>query len=286
MLQKSKHIFWSSRPVSWINTAFPFIASYWIITGKVSPTLIIGGLYFLIPYNLLMYGINDVFDYESDKLNPRKTGVQGIVLEKNLHTSVLWVAILTNVPFLVYLLIAGGTSANIVLAYVLFMVIAYSAPKLRFKERPLLDSFTSASHFAGPLLYGSVLGGWSADYLTFVISFMLWGMASHAFGAVQDVVPDRKAHIHSVATYIGAQRTVRISVSLYLLASLLLAYSGGSSLIVGIFGLLYAVNCLPYWSLTDKQSSEATDGWKRFMKLNYITGFVITILLLQLHVLS
>ena len=31
---------------------------------------------------------------------------------------------------------------------VLFLVVAYSAPRLRFKERPVLDSFTSAMHFA------------------------------------------------------------------------------------------------------------------------------------------
>jgi 4-hydroxybenzoate polyprenyltransferase len=30
------------------------------------------GLYFLIPANIRIYGINDIYDYETDKLNPKK----------------------------------------------------------------------------------------------------------------------------------------------------------------------------------------------------------------------
>ena len=60
-----------SRPLSWINTAFPFAAAYLLTAREIDLTLIVGTLYFLIPYNLAMYGINDVFDYESDLRNPR-----------------------------------------------------------------------------------------------------------------------------------------------------------------------------------------------------------------------
>ncbi|NTV39705.1 MAG: prenyltransferase, partial [Demequinaceae bacterium] len=56
----------SSRPVSWINTAYPFAAGYLMVERHVDALLIVGTLFFLIPYNLLMYGVNDVFDYESD----------------------------------------------------------------------------------------------------------------------------------------------------------------------------------------------------------------------------
>ena len=65
----------SSRPLSWINTAFPFALAYYVITERVDTALAVGFFFFLIPYNLLMYGINDVFDYESDMRNPRKGGV-------------------------------------------------------------------------------------------------------------------------------------------------------------------------------------------------------------------
>ena len=67
----------ASRPVSWINTAFPFAAAYLLTTREIDLVLVVGTIYFLVPYNLAMYGINDVFDYESDLANPRKGGVEG-----------------------------------------------------------------------------------------------------------------------------------------------------------------------------------------------------------------
>ena len=85
----------SSRPISWINTAFPFAATYVFFTDRIDLTLVIGTLFFLIPYNLLMYGINDVFDYESDLHNPRKGGIEGAVLDKSLHKLTIWVSSLS-----------------------------------------------------------------------------------------------------------------------------------------------------------------------------------------------
>ncbi|HSD02671.1 MAG TPA: hypothetical protein VLB81_09890, partial [Gaiellales bacterium] len=79
-----RQLFTSSRPVSWINTAYPFAAAYLLTTRTIDPTWVIGTLFFLIPYNLAMYGINDVVDYESDLRNPRKGGAHGAVLDRRL----------------------------------------------------------------------------------------------------------------------------------------------------------------------------------------------------------
>jgi 4-hydroxybenzoate polyprenyltransferase len=140
-----KALFVSSRPLSWVNTAFPFAATYFMATREVDAVLIIGTIYFLIPYNLAMYGINDVFDYESDLRNPRKGGVEGALLDPRMHRPTIIAAILTNVPFLVYLGFVGSPLSWLVLAVSIFAVIAYSAKGLRFKERPFLDSLTSST---------------------------------------------------------------------------------------------------------------------------------------------
>ena len=68
----ARHLVLASRPLSWINTAFPFASAYVVTTGRIDAALVIGTVFFLIPYNLAMYGINDVFDYESDLANPAK----------------------------------------------------------------------------------------------------------------------------------------------------------------------------------------------------------------------
>lgn len=278
-----KRLFWSSRPISWVNTAYPFAAGYLVAGGSVSPIWAIGVIYFLLPYNLMLYGVNDIFDYESDLQNPRKKGLEGIVLQKSFHRLMGWAVLVLNIPFILYLCLQGTTASNIVLLVVIFMVLAYSLPKLRFKERPFLDSITSALHFVGPMLYGLVLVGWQASYWPYVIAFFAWGMASHAFGAVQDIVPDRKAGIGSIGTVIGARRTVRLSAVLYGMSSVLIALQGFAGYGVAIAGLLYVANVAPYWKITDNTSPVANDGWRRFMWLNFVAGAAITMTLIAVN---
>lgn len=273
-------LFKTSRPVSWVNTAYPFAAGYIVVAQQVSWFWLVATLYFLIPYNLLMYGINDVFDYESDLQNPRKGGIEGAVTDRSLHRLIIWSSLLGGLPFLLYMVLKTSLAANLILVFVLFMVVAYSAPKLRFKERPFLDSITSSVHFVGPLIYGLVVVGWQRAYLPYVVAFFFWGMASHAFGAVQDIQADRKGGIASIGTVLGAAWTTRFALLLYLMSSYLLIAQGKASFAVGVCGLLYVINVLRYINLTDKNCERANTGWKRFIWLNYITGAVVTITLI------
>ena len=274
-------LFVSSRPLSWVNTAFPFAAAY-VLTAGLDLTLVIGTLYFLIPYNLAMYGINDVFDYESDLRNPRKGGIEGAVLDRSMHRPTLIAVAITNIPFLVYLVAVGSPLSWLVLAISVFAVIAYSAKGLRFKEKPFLDSLTSSTHFVSPAVYGLVLAGavFTPQLWAVLGAFFLWGAASHAFGAVQDVIADREGGLASVATVIGARATVRLSVVLYLLAGALLLLSGWPGILAAVLALPYAVSCAVYWKITDAAAESANRGWKRFLWLNFATGFCVTMLLI------
>ena len=276
-----RNLFVSSRPLSWVNTAFPFAAAYLLSGGDVV-TLVIGTLYFLIPYNLAMYGINDVFDYESDLRNPRKGGVEGAVLDRSMHRPTLIAVAVTNIPFVVYLVAVGSPLSWLVLAISLFAVVAYSAKGLRFKEQPFLDSITSSTHFVSPAVYGLVLAGaaFTPQLWALLGAFFLWGMASHAFGAVQDVIADREGGLASVATVIGARATVRLSVVMYVLAGVLLLFTEWPGPLAGILALPYAVSCAVYWSITDAAAESANRGWKRFLSLNFATGFLVTMLLI------
>jgi 4-hydroxybenzoate polyprenyltransferase len=273
----------SSRPISWINTAFPFAATYVFFTDKIDLTLIIGTLFFLIPYNLLMYGINDVFDYESDLRNPRKGGIEGALLDKSLHKLTIWVSALSCVPFVAYLVWVGNVWASLALAFALFTVLAYSVKGLRFKEKPFLDSLTSATHFVNPMIFAALLVGeslaqpvlWQA-----LIAFTFWGMASHAFGAVQDVRADREGGIASIATVIGARATTRFAFLLYLAAGLLMASAGWPAAAAAIAAVPYLAILLPFLSITDETCETANQGWRRFIWLNFFAGAIVTQLLI------
>lgn len=273
----------ASRPLSWVNTAYPFGAAYLVGGGSVDLTLALGVLYFLIPYNLLMYGVNDVFDYESDLRNPRKGGVEGVVLADQWHRLTLWTAALCTVPFVIALVVLGSGRSSAVLAVVVLAVVAYSAPVLRFKERPFLDSVTSSTHFVGPAVFGYTLvqpATTSAAAVTFM-AFFLWGMASHAFGAVQDIRADRSAGIASVATWLGAGSTVRLALTGYVLAGALLVLgTTGPARLAGLLVLPYVANVLPFVSVSESDCESANAGWRRFLTLNYVTGFLVTQLLI------
>jgi 4-hydroxybenzoate polyprenyltransferase len=281
-------LFVSSRPLSWVNTAFPFAAAYLLTTRHIDATFVIGTLYFLIPYNLAMYGINDVFDYESDLHNPRKGGVEGALLDPSVHRTTLWAAIITNIPFLAYLAVVGSPLSWLVLAISVLAVIAYSAPRLRFKERPFLDSVTSATHFVSPAVYAFVLAGavFTGSLWALLAAFFLWGMASHAFGAVQDIVADREGGIGSIATVIGGRATVRLAFFAYLAGGILLLFTSWPGPLAAVLMLPYAASVLPYWRIADAGAEAANGGWKRFLWLNFITGFLVTLLLIWFWLLT
>jgi 4-hydroxybenzoate polyprenyltransferase len=275
----------SSRPISWINTAFPFAAAYLLTTGAFDALLVVGTLFFLIPYNLLMYGVNDVFDYESDLRNPRKGGSEGALLEPRLHRAVVWTGIVTATPLIVAMLWLAGTGhpwSWAVLAVSLFAVFAYSVPGLRFKEVPVLDSITSSTHFVSPAVYGLAVAGAvpTPQLLAVVAAFFCWGMASHAFGAVQDVVPDREAGIASIATAFGARATVRIALGLWITAGALMLATAWPGPLAALLVLPYVITAWPYRSVSDAESGTANRGWRRFIALNYAVGFLVTMLLI------
>jgi 4-hydroxybenzoate polyprenyltransferase len=274
----------SSRPISWINTAFPFAATYVFFTDTIDLTLIIGTLFFLIPYNLLMYGINDVFDYESDLRNPRKGGIEGALLDKRLHKLTIWASALSCLPFVIYLLLVGSVWSGLALVFALFTVLAYSVKGLRFKEKPFLDSITSASHFVNPAIFAALLVGESLAQPVLwqsLIAFFCWGMASHAFGAVQDIRADREANIASIATVIGARATTRFAFVLYLAAGLLMATAGWPASAAAIAAVPYLAILLPFLSITDETCETANHGWRRFIWLNFFAGAIVTQLLIS-----
>ena len=273
----------SSRPISWINTAFPFAVAYFLGTGNIDVTLIIGALFFLIPYNLLMYGVNDVFDYESDLTNPRKGGLEGALLEPKYHAATLWISTSLAAPFVIYLLVVGSLFSGALLLFVIFAVVAYSAKHLRFKEIPVLDSFTSALHFIGPMLFGLSLAGTSLTgevVMMVTIAFVLWGVASHAFGAVQDIRADKDANIASIATFFGARLTVKLAFGAYLLAALMLLGLPGRFQFAALAALPYLFVTAREFGITDETCETANRGWKRFIWLNFFAGAIISSLLI------
>ena len=131
-------LFYISRPVLWINTVGPAVVGIWLAgylwMWEALPIL----LWLTLPFNLLIYGTNDIFDQETDAKNPRKGSLEGArILPQEVRP--IWAAvILTNIPFLAYFLLFLPASATLWMLLYAVLFVGYSAPPLRFKARPFL----------------------------------------------------------------------------------------------------------------------------------------------------
>ena len=267
----------ASRPVSWINTGLPFLAGAYEQARTLDPAVILGTIYFLGPYNLLLYGVNDLFDYESDIRNPRKQSLEGGLVAP-AHGRLLWGAILlTNLPFLAVLAWLGGPVAAAMLLVTALVAVIYSAPPLRTKERPFLDSTTSAMHFVLPAVCGFLVAGRAPADLPWLVlgGFTAWGIASHAIGAIQDIEYDRAAGIGSIATALGGRATAWVSLLGYaiaVLAALTVALPWGVIAAIALASYLL----LPLMVIARDDEPQARRAWRSFMQLNIPVGFILS----------
>jgi 4-hydroxybenzoate polyprenyltransferase len=170
-----------------------------------------------LPFNLLIYGVNDVFDQETDAKNPRKGSLEGAKILPEEVLPIWRGVLLTNVPFLIYFVSVMPYRAALWILLYAVLFVGYSAPPLRFKARPYLDSLSNAA-YAFPLVFVPLALGrgpvWPA-----ALGLMAWSAAKHTFDAVQDVDEDRKAGITTTAVRLGPGGVVLWSGALWALAT-------------------------------------------------------------------
>ena len=191
-----------SRPMLWVNTIGTTVIGMWLVGDlwrwDVLPLL----LWVSLPFNLLIYDVNDIFDRETDAQNTRKGSLEGALILGSETRPILVAVIATNIPFLLYFLVTLPPAASAwILAYAVIFVF-YSAPPLRFKARRYLDSLSNAA-YAFPLVFVPLAFGetpiWAA-----AIGLMAWSVAKHTYDAVQDIDDDSAAGIRTTAVHLGA----------------------------------------------------------------------------------
>lgn len=83
-----------------------------------------------------------------------------------------------------------------------------------------------------------------------------------------------------MATVLGARRTVLLAAGLYAAAGLLLLATDPPGPLAALLAVPYVVNTLRFRRITDTTSGAAHRGWQLFLPLNYVTGFLVTLLLI------
>lgn len=276
LVMKLSEIIKISRPRFWLYEAGTFligsIIAYFYLNTSNFDTFLFWFIYFLIPANILIYGINDIFDYETDLKNAKKQEYETL-LKPSEHKSVwLWI-FFTNIPFFVYALFFEEPRTILWLCIFAFFATFYSAVPIRAKARPFFDSFFSAGHYIATGVFGYVIFENSDINYLVVLAGILWAMAMHAYSAVPDIKADNDADLETVATKLGFTGTVYLCGIFYAIAFLIASYY------LSPFFLIFSAPYLYLMWVTVKNKKDIFRYYKYFPILNALTGFFLSCIL-------
>ncbi len=261
-----------SRPRFWVYLFGPYLVGLIAAVADRDELMnwqyALFALYFTLPANLLVYGVNDICDYETDKLNPKKAEYEALVTPER-RTAVLLAILLLNLPFVAGLIAVPLVAINTLLAFLLLSVL-YSAWPVRAKAVPFLDSAFNILYIVpGIFAYAFVTGDlppWKA-----VAAGGSWTAAMHAFSAIPDIEADRKANLSTIATFLGSNGTHLFCLLAYVSAAVL------SIQYLGVFGIacgaVYAVMMLVSSVTTGRDG--VFNVYRYFPFVNALVGFLL-----------
>ena len=261
-----------SRPRFWIYLLGPYLIGSVIV---FDPMQIIwqwqfwlGFIYFTLPANLLIYGINDIFDYETDKLNPKKQHYEALVTPTEYTLVWTWIGA-TNIPLILALYWINPLTLFGWIGFIILGV-QYSAWPIRAKAKPLLDSIFNILYiFPGIIGYALLANKLNLDW-RLLLSAGLWTMAMHTYSAIPDIEADRVSHTPTIATVLGAKLTLIYCFFCYALAGILLAQF--STLLGIMIAIVYGFMIGFSWS---DNTAKIFKLYTYFPILNTIVGFIL-----------
>jgi 4-hydroxybenzoate polyprenyltransferase len=217
-------LFWLkvSRPGLWFQTLWLYTLPTSRLPILHSPLFWLGLVYVTFPLNFLVYGWNDIVDFENDRLNPRKDsflfGARG-TREQLSHLPIAMAA--AQVPFFIAFVVLRGGVIAALLGAMLIVNLLYNLPRSGWRGRPPLELINQAGYLLllpmSVLLNATPAVSWaSVGYL------VLFCTHSHLMGEVMDVVPDAQAGRQTTARVLGIFGTKAVILSLVVLEGLLL----------------------------------------------------------------
>lgn len=213
-----------SRPGLWFPTLWLYMMPLSGLAFWNTGLFWFGLFYVLFPMNFMVYGWNDIVDYEADRLNPRKDsylfGARGTKAQlRSMIPAIIIVQLLTY-PIFIYFV---GWSLFWIYGAQLLVMWAYNSPNKGLRSMPpfemlcqfgyvLVVPFSIYVNEANPLPWQTY------TYLG------MFAVQAHLMGEVMDIVPDRAASKTTTATVVGMAATKGIIMFLILTESLWVWY--------------------------------------------------------------
>jgi lycopene elongase/hydratase (dihydrobisanhydrobacterioruberin-forming) len=216
-----KNLIKISRPRFWLYLVGTFLLG--IVYGlnnlnDINFILIYGLFFFLIPANIYLYGINDLFDKDTDKYNLKKKTKEHKL--KNNESSSLILILFFCIFLLIPLLILSDLNGKIILIVWLLLSTFYSG-FIRFKAIPFLD-FMSNMLYVMPGVYAYYYLTKSLPSLVILLALFFWAWSMHLYSAIPDIKSDKKANIITTAVLIGKKYSLLLCLFFWLFFSLII----------------------------------------------------------------
>ncbi|MBI2797754.1 glycosyltransferase [Candidatus Saccharibacteria bacterium] len=265
----------TSQPLRWLGTALVFFTGYLFASGTLNWSLVIGTIYFMLPYNLLISGPGGDPSDEKESAAGSSTSI---------WRQRWWqLAALINLPFLAYFFVIGDWPVRLIMSGLIILSLAFNLKPLRLKAVAVADSVVfSIVGCAGPAVFGLVLGRSSNFYLPALIALLSWGIGSYAFGTIRGIKSNRRARVHSTASTLGIRKTVSLCILLYLFTAMLVAiFYPPTGILAGGMLALYALNASFFRKYrSDVHATQFVRGWNNIQWLNVMVGAGLGLILL------
>jgi 4-hydroxybenzoate polyprenyltransferase len=268
-----KEVILLSRPRFWMYVLGTFLVgvissgNIFLYDATTSLLLIAFGIFFSLPANVFIYGVNDIYDYQTDIHNDKKVKYESVLkLEK--HRS-LWIIIgMLLIPFFPLFFIVN-VSTKLALLLFFFTGLFYSASPIRAKSKPPLDVLFSAIIYVSPALVGFFITGNTNIQWLAVIGGLIWAFGMQTYSAIPDIEADRKSGVNTLATMLDEKKALWFCLIAYAIsASIGYYYVGFIS--IG-FGIVYIAMVL----LSMNNISKLFKYYTYFPIINVVSGAIL-----------
>jgi 4-hydroxybenzoate polyprenyltransferase len=215
-------IFKISRFRFWIYTGGTFVVGYALAANALEDFFrldyYIYLIYFFFFANVFIYGVNDYWDEETDKDNPKKDEIEHRIIDNEKRKLLKVIYLITGLSLV--LMIFQNNLERILFSLFLILSYFYSSPPLRFKERPFLD-FSSNYLYVIPGIFAYSMITNSLPSLIIMLGAYFHISAMHIFSAIPDIKYDRKAGINTTPVFIGEKPALILTLAFWLILSVI-----------------------------------------------------------------
>lgn len=175
---------------------------------------------FSFPINFFIYGLNDLYDSKSDRINERKQGVQGFA---PTDEEMVWIKKIVWIPGVVFCIVSffSWDIQHVFLAiFAMILPVVYSHPKvIRAKEIPIFDCFVSGAGYCMPALLSYSLHGNILNIPPYLFLILLPFAGIHAITTLLDVDVDKAAGMRTTGTTLGKNKTIIFLLLIFFVAT-------------------------------------------------------------------